>query len=658
MLNFVIYVSDHGFGHATRMAALAEEFIRFGVFVHVRAAQPDFIWRNLDANFSRIHPVACDVGVKHSSDLAPDLEATRSALFGLMEQRGRIIEREVEFLRAERIDLIVADIPWLAVEAGTYTGVPVFAISNFDWLFIYERLFQDDAELRPLLNTIFGLYQRVDRAFRLPLSSTRSMACFRKLESTGLLAARKAADPDLKRDLGMDAGIPLLVCSFGGAGEMELDLKPLCSAFEGRVAAKLPAAGIANYVQVAQDADFSALIGEADILLTKPGYSSFAEAIQGGKHLIFHPRNNYPEEEILIRGIARYPAKTELPSLKLSQTAWRKVFRSVQNTPGPVKRIPNANSAIAATIIQRYIELRHGERNLLSVFDLGSNNMNYALSEEGIHQPIHTAQIQTGLGRQYRELPNGRIVVPAKGLAAFKKAVSVFMLFDRGIDSSKQAIATGIHRRGGFSEDLATWFEQRWKTRYRVLSEADEAQLVALAAAELVPAGRKSVIIDIGGFSTEVVVQDVGKKPEGMSLPLGLLTLRKTDMEGGSADAAILQALQAVPDFKPDLLICVGLSAVFLAKMIKKIPKYQPAGLHGATVGRTELEHFMDLASSGGADELMCFSVEKQSLPFLLLSTRYYALLLDKFGTSEFVVCQYGISNGFKYWKKRKRQAT
>ena len=25
MLNFAIYVSDHGFGHATRMAALAEE---------------------------------------------------------------------------------------------------------------------------------------------------------------------------------------------------------------------------------------------------------------------------------------------------------------------------------------------------------------------------------------------------------------------------------------------------------------------------------------------------------------------------------------------------------------------------------------------------------------------------------------------------------
>ena len=658
MLNFAIYVSDHGFGHATRMCALAEELISFGIFTHIRSARPGFLFDRLDANYSEFHPQACDVGVKHGKNLASDLDATRQALLDLMGQRLDIVEREVEFLRREQIDLVIADIPWLPVEAATYAQVPVFAISNFDWLFIYERLFQGEASLRPVLNTIFGLYQRVDRAFRLPLISAQSMGSFRRIEKASLLAAKKTPNLDLKRDLGIDPNKLLLICSFGGAGEMELDLKKLGAAFEGTVVTNSAATGLPNHLQVSREQDFSALIGAADILLTKPGYSSFAEAIQGGKHLIFHPRNNYPEEEILIRGIARYPAKTELPSLKLSQTAWRKVFRSVQNTPGPVKRIPNANSAIAATIIQRYIELRHGERNLLSVFDLGSNNMNYALSEEGIHRPIHTAQIQTGLGRQYRELPNGRIVVPAKGLAAFKKAVSVFMLFDRGIDSSKQAIATGIHRRGGFSEDLATWFEQRWKTRYRVLSEADEAQLVALAAAELVPEGRKSVIIDIGGFSTEVVVQDVGKKPEGMSLPLGLLTLRKTDMEGGSADAAILQALQAVPDFKPDLLICVGLSAVFLAKIIKKIPKYQPAGLHGAVVGRTELEHFMDLVSSGDADELMCFAVEKQSLPFLLLSTRYYALLLDKFGTSEFVVCQYGISNGFKYWKKRKRQAT
>ncbi|MCB5247545.1 MAG: hypothetical protein LHW57_05925 [Candidatus Cloacimonetes bacterium] len=656
MLNFAIYVSDHGFGHATRMAALAEEFIRFGIFVHIRSARPEFIWRNLDPNYSEIHPHACDVGVKHGKNLAPDLEATRSALLALMGRRLDIVEREVEFLRREKIDLIVADIPWLAVEAGTYARVPVFAISNFDWLYIYAKLFKGDADLRPLLNTIFGLYQRVDRAFRLPMSSPASMGCFRQIEKTGLLAARKATNPDLIRDLGIDTAKPLLVCSFGGAGEMELDLKKLCAAFEGTVASAIEVEGISNHVRVPRNADFSALIGAADILLTKPGYSSFAEAIQGGKHLIYSPRENYPEEDILILGIASYSAKTELPSLLLAPAEWKKVFCKIKESVRPVRKVPNANSRIAALLIQRYMELRHGGKNLLSVFDAGSNNLNYALCEAGTPVPIHTAQIMTGLGRQYRVLPGGRVRVAAKQLSAFKRAVSAFMLYNKHIASRKQVIATGIHRRSDLSADLTQWFKARWNAEFKVLSEEAETELVALAARDLIPAGQRALIVDIGGFSTELVLPGSQNKAGGVSLSLGLLTLHRAQQDGFSAETLIRQQLNTVADLKPDAVICVGLSAVFLAKIIKKIAKYQPAKIHGVRIGREELEQFLRLASRGGTDELITYSVEKKPLGFLSLSARFYTLLLDKFGASEFIVCYYGISSGYNLWPQRRKK--
>ncbi len=655
MLNFAIYVSDHGFGHATRMAALAEEFIRYGIFTHIRSARPDFIWQGLDPNYSEIHKYACDVGVKHGRNLAPDLEATKSALRGLMGQRLDIVQREVEFLRREKIDLIIADIPWLSVEAGTYAGVPVFAISNFDWLFIYDGLLGNDPEMRPLLNTIFGLYQRVDRAFRLPMSSPRSMSSFRNIEPTGLLAAKKTPNPDLKRDLGVEQGMPLLDCSFGGAGELDLDLKKLCAAFDGTVVSTIAAEGIANHIQVPREVDFSALIGEADILLTKPGYSSFAEAIQAGKHLIYCPRANYPEEEILIRGIAKYPAKTELPGFELSKARWKQVFKLIKNDKRPVRKVPNSNSAIAASIIQRYLELRHKGKDLLSVFDVGSNNLNYALCEAGNPVPIHTAQIQTGLGRKFRELPNGRVKVPAANITDFKQKVSAFMLYDRNIASHKQVIATGINRRGDFSEDLAQWFNSRWNAEFKVLSGQEEIELVALAAKGLISEGQRAVIVDIGGFSTEFVLRGSANKTNGMSLPLGLLTLSRAEKDGFSAESLINEKLDSVPDMKPDALICVGLSAVFLAKIIKQIAKYQPDKIHGTKIRRHELEQFQKVAASGNADELMLYSVEKKSLSFLSLSVLFYTLLLDKFGASEFIVYQYGISSGYNLWKKRKR---
>ncbi|NLN85264.1 MAG: hypothetical protein GX135_04060, partial [Candidatus Cloacimonetes bacterium] len=99
MLNFAIYVSDHGFGHATRMAALAEELIRFGIFVHIRSARPDYIFAGLDSKYYQKWDVVCDFGVKHGENLAPDLKATEEALLELMGQRSSILEREVDFLR-------------------------------------------------------------------------------------------------------------------------------------------------------------------------------------------------------------------------------------------------------------------------------------------------------------------------------------------------------------------------------------------------------------------------------------------------------------------------------------------------------------------------------------------------------------------------------
>lgn len=655
MLNFAIYVSDHGFGHATRMAALAEQFIRFGIFTHIRSARPEFLWRTLDPNYSEIHPQACDVGVKHGKNLGVDLEATRTALLDLMGRRLEIVEEEVDFLRREKIDLIIADIPWLSVEAGTYADVPVFAISNFDWLFIYERLFHGLKDMRPVLNTIFGLYQRVDRAFRLPLSSPQSMGSFRKIEKTGLLARKSKPNPDLKKDIGIDSEKPLLVCSFGGAGEMEIELKKLCAAFDGTVASTLDQTGGSNHFRVSQDDDFSALISVADILLTKPGYGSFAEAIQNGKHLIFSPRTNYPEEDVLIRGIASYPAKTELPHLLLSKAEWKSVFGTIRDQK-PAKKVPNANAAIASLIIQRFIEQKHGGKKLISVFDVGSNNLNYALCESGQAVPIHTAQIKTGLGQIYHETQDGRVRIPARQIAEFKCSVSAFMRFDSDIASRKQVLATGIHRRGDFSDDLAAWFQKRWNAPYKVLNGWEEAELAALAALDLIPQDRQAVIIDIGGFSTEIVSKGDNNQPPMTSLPLGLLTLNQARQEGVDIKKLVRRHLKEVPDTKPDLVICVGLSAVFLAKIIKQIPKYQPEKIHGLTISRQELEEFINLAAGDETDEIQRWSVEKQSLPFLRLSALFYTLLLDKFCASEFIVCHHGISSGYNLWKKHKRQ--
>lgn len=163
------------------------------------------------------------------------------------------------------------------------------------------------------------------------------------------------------------------------------------------------------------------------------------------------------------------------------------------------------------------------------------------------------------------------------------------------------------------------------------------------------------MIVDIGGFSTEIVSAGAPSKPSPTSLPLGLLTLNQASLDGREAEPLILEQLEKLAALAAETVICVGLSAVFLAKIIRQIPKYQPARIHGLRISRQELLRFQQQAAEGDPNCLMRWSVERQSLPFLSLSARFYTLLLDKFGASEFIVCHYGISSGYNLWKKRKR---
>jgi len=655
MLKFAIYVSNHGYGHARRMAALAEEFIKFGIFVYIRSARPDFLFDNLEPAYYHKDDVICDVGVIHGDNLAVDLSATRSALFGLMSERLGIVEKEVEFLRNEKIDLILADIPWLAVEAGTYSNIPVFAISNFDWLYIYRHLFASDKSINPLLNTIFGLYQRVDHAFRLPFSTPVSMGSFIKSEKVGLLAACKSKHFNVREKYGLGKETLLLTCSFGGEGDMEFNLQNLCASFPGFVLTTKKTDGIPNHIQMDQESDFSDLIRESDVLLTKPGYSSFAEALQFCTYIMYQRRKGYPEDEILVRGLLRYPHKYELDDLDISKTRWQRIFQKmILPKPGD-KCITNSNAKIATLIIQRFSQLRYSGKKLRSIFDVGSNNINYALCEEGQAVPIHTAQVTTGLGRKFTLLENNLVSVPGKSIRDFKRNASILLKYDKNIVSTKQVIATGIHRKLESASEISEWFAKVHKIPYKILSENEEAELAWLAAKELIPQGESAVIVDIGGFSTELIYVHSQQERVQTSIPLGLLILRDALNRDMDTESIIKSALDRINIVKPHKMITIGLTASFLARKLSKAASFLPEKIHKTRIQKYDL---VDLEHSLNQGELQTINRNLMAFPekeILKLSVQYFRLLLDKYGTQEFIVCYYGISAGYNFWPKRKK---
>lgn len=647
MLKIAIYPSHHGFGHASRMAALADELIHYGAFVHIRSSKPDFLFRRLDPHYYHKSDLICDVGVRHGPNLDTDLEATKTALLGLFGRRAELVESEVEFLRREQVDLIIADIPFLIIEAATYARVPVFAVSNFDWLFIYENLFAADLTLRPVLNTISGLYQRVDHAFVPPFSSRKSMAAFRNRERVGLIAGRKLLYNDIRSSWGLPPQARILTCMFGGEGAMVFDLEKVCEAFQGIVVSTREGIAAENHIQVRPDDDFLDLIHASDVILTKPGYSTFAEAAQFGKFILFHSRRDYPEEQVLIQGLNSYPQKLQLDSFDMTLTQWRSKFEIAESSLSTAKKIPNQNTRIAALIVKHYLDVRYPGKKIHSVFDAGSNNLNYTLHIDGETEPVHVAHLKTGLGHNYITDRRGGIRLHQNGIESFKQAFSAVMACDMALDSSKMVLGTGIARTASNLDQLTAWLGKRWRLPYRLLSTREEAQYNYLAARALIPSGHTALIADIGGFSTELILADYDEQFWWQSIGLGLLSLRRKALSGLDPKSLIKDGLSTVQDATPDLIIATGLSASYLAKVILAEPYHTPMALHRRTISVSLLRQAEEVLAKAVPPEWEHLMIDPGAVEILKLSIRFFIVLLDKYRQFEFVVCYYGISAGY-----------
>ena len=666
MLRFAIYVSSHGFGHSTRMSALAEELIQFGVFCHIISDKPAYLYANLNPHYYTLHPRKIDGGVKHSKNLNVNITETVNSLLDLLYSRNEIMEREIEFLRQEKIDCIIADVPFLVSDFAAYCNIPVFAVTNFEWHFIYQSIFaqlaqikeantaENKIDLEPVLNLIWSCYQRFDECFRLPFSTEESMSAFPHLQSCGLLSRKKEHYNNIRSRYNLKENTPILLVMFGGEGAMELNYAELCSAYEGIVISTQTGVQAENHIQVSKDEDFLDLIYSANIILCKPGYSSLAEATQLGKFIIYCPRKNYPEEKALIAGMQKYPNCLQIGTLQHSRAEWKSIFNSIQPCTIKTKAYRNCNREVAGMVLNKYSQ-RKGNQ-LISIFDLGSNNLNYLLYDREKQQVIHKTQVTTALGKNFR-----RNRISALRLNKVKKAINSLFQLDSYLKSEKVLLATGVMRKAVNAASLIDWITNKYGISCRIISPEEEIRYAYYAAKNYRNGEEASLAIDIGGFSTEVIDLNKEKKQQGISLPFGLITLLNDfDAKIETAENYIKDILAAIPDYHCYKLIGIGLTYTYLAAVVYKCSYADIEKQEGKSISKRQLQHLLQSIARGEEAEYLPFLLEASYLPVLKLSIIFNISLLDRFEVSEIIVCNSGILVGYANWlsakKKRKAQ--
>jgi L-arabinokinase len=322
-----VYVSGHGFGHATRTAEVLR-VVRArapGLPVVVCSTAPASLFEGVVAPPLEVRRVAGDVGLAQKDALVIDEEGSVRAWRALVADWDAKVAAEARWLRASGARLVVGDIPPLAFEAAAAAGLPSIGVSNFSWDWIYGQLARRVPELGPAAEWAAAGYRHAERLLRLPFAG--ECAAFRAIEDVPLVARRPRVErAEARRLLGLD-GRPALLVSFGGvgipglrpdafgrlAGWQVLLTGPLGDGLPPANTRRLEGATLQRAGLRYED-----LVAAADVVLTKPGYGIVSDCIAARTRLVYTERGDFAEYPVMVAEMPRY-----LPALHVANDAVR-----------------------------------------------------------------------------------------------------------------------------------------------------------------------------------------------------------------------------------------------------------------------------------------------------------------------------------------------
>jgi hypothetical protein len=364
----LVYVclSTHGYGHGARQAAILTELARLRPSwrLVVSSALPETF---LDLALAEVaherRDCRWDVGVVQRDALDADAEATETALRELEGQLPDRLAAEAGWIRRqEEPVLVVGDVAPAAAALARRLRAPLAWVANFGWDDIYRPM---GGALARRATALWRAYGRGALLLRCPFSL--AMAWGVPERTLGLTAAR----PRLERHallarLGWRHSPPrdrVVLVSFGGIG---LPLDPAAPARwpdhrilmcgVGTDSGSGPGAEMPQVQRLPADlrpVDVMPLVGR---LITKPGYSSFCEAMAQDVGLVVVQRRGFAEVDALDQGMRRHSRHRSLTPTALQRGEWR---LDEPLLPPEAAPLPGNGAATAALALAHLAERHH-----------------------------------------------------------------------------------------------------------------------------------------------------------------------------------------------------------------------------------------------------------------------------------------------------------
>lgn len=332
MPSIVFYVTGHGYGHATRQAALmrAVKDARPDADVVVRTDAPEWLFPE-DVT---VAPKAVDIGLIQKDALHADLAETARRHEALLDRWEEETAAEASFLAGLGAGAVVSDAGALGVAAALRAGLPSFVVANFLWDWILDDLAPLEPRLAAPAKHYRSVYARATEVVRLPLSGGFEGRA--NVIDAPLLCRRSALTREEARaKLGVPEGGPAVLLTFGGYGVTPPPAGPGLEGFRFVGWGEAPRGLEGRWTRVPDGRAGATpdVVAACDLILTKPGYGIVSESIARRARVLHVPRTGFAEAPVLLEGLARHGCGAEIPLPDFLEGRWAPHLSSLLDKP-------------------------------------------------------------------------------------------------------------------------------------------------------------------------------------------------------------------------------------------------------------------------------------------------------------------------------------
>ncbi len=358
MVTFCYYISDYGYGHATRSIALIRALINRVPDSHiiVKSDLP-FPLLHRSLQHPRITVIRCrnDIDfVVHSDAPVINREQTFRNVMSWMNSWDSYMGRELQFCRENRVDVIISDIVPQSFLVAEELGIPGIAVSNFSWDTILEHLYADYDPIEQVKSA----YRSASLALVLPFHT--GMDVFPRRQEVGLLAREQQFS---RLQMRLRLGIPdsTALIFLGGGGNHPLhQVHNLLSGVPTGIRFVVPTGSLSTSSQVIQippdETESQNWIGMCDLVVTKCGYSTVSEAVQAQIPLMVWKREGFIEDHIIAGTLEKEGLGVTINYADINSGSWQtslsEIRKKTERFDMPYPQYKNSTSSIAGVILE------------------------------------------------------------------------------------------------------------------------------------------------------------------------------------------------------------------------------------------------------------------------------------------------------------------